>query len=130
MNKIQYCFKSILAATLLVCIAALSSTVFAGEGKYLNKEEALAHASNKTEEWTKGAGFYAADGTLMAVWDGKELSGTWRIKDNGEMCVTVEGWGDEGCHKYRVKGDAVELVYQGDGKVRKMEEGNTLESYL
>lgn len=130
MKNIHSVFKSVFIATLLFCIATLSSTVFAGEGKYLNKEEALAHASNKTEEWTKGAGFYAADGTLMAVWDGKKLSGTWRIKDNGEMCVTVEGWGDEGCHKYRVKGDAVELVYQGDGKVRKMEEGNTLESYL
>ena len=130
MNKIQCVSKSIFITLLLVCMASVTSVAFAGEGKYLNKEQALAHASNKTEEWTKGAGFYSPDGKLMAVWDGKKLSGTWRIKDNGEMCVTVEGWGDEGCHKYRVKGDAVELVYQGEGKVRKMEEGNTLESYL
>ncbi len=130
MYKIQSIFSSAFIALLLVCVASISSASYAGEGKYLNKEEALAHASNKTEEWTKGAGFYSPDGKLMAVWDGKKLSGTWRIKDNGEMCVTVEGWGDEGCHKYRVKEDAVELVYQGEGKVRKMEEGNTLESYL
>ena len=130
MNKIQSVFNSIFIAFLLVCMSAVSSTVFAGDGKYLTKEQALAHASNKTEEWTKGAGFYSPDGKLMAVWDGKKLSGTWRIKDNGEMCVTVEGWGDEGCHKYRVKEGAVELVYQGEGKVRKMEEGNTLETYL
>jgi len=105
------------------------SLAIAGD-KYLNKEEVLSHVSNKTEEWTEGAGFYGLGGKLQAVWEGKELQGTWRVKDNGEMCITIAAWGDEDCHKYRLKKDAVQLVYNGKGTIRKVDDGNILDSYL
>ena len=107
----------------------LGSAAFAGD-KYLSKEDVLSHVSNKTEEWSKGAGYYGSGGELKAVWEGKKLQGSWRVKDNGEMCITIAAWGDEDCHKYRLKKEVVQLVYKGKGTTRKVDEGDKLGSYL
>ena len=111
------------------CLTAHTLT-YAGDKKYFSKDETLAHTTNKTEEWSKGAGFYSADGKLLVVWEGEKHEGTWRVKDNGEMCVTVALWGAEGCHKYELKDGSVLLVFDGKGTARKTENGNTLDSYL
>lgn len=129
MIKPQIMLLRSVVVTLLIFVSSLS-IIYAGDEKFFTKEETLSHTTNKTEEWSKGAGFYSPDGKLLVVWKGKKLSGTWRVKDNGEMCVTVAEWGEEDCHKYKSKNDAVQLVYKGKGKTRKTEKGNQLESYL
>lgn len=111
-------------------LAVVHTVAHAGDNKFFSKEETLAHTTNKTEEWSKGAGFYSADGKLLVVWEGEKHEGTWRVKDSGEMCVTLALWGDEGCHQYELKDGSVHLVFDGKGTVRKTEDGNTLESYL
>lgn len=96
----------------------------------LSRDEVIAHVTNKTEEWSKGAGYYSANGDLDVVWEKKRLTGDWKVTDGGEMCITVAAWGDEDCHSYRLNNGVVELVYKGDGKVRKVEIGNTLDTFL
>ena len=127
LNQLLFAF---LLLTLAFALVSSSSAIAGDDKKYFTKEEVISHVSDKTEEWSKGAGYYGLGGELKAVWDGEKLEGTWRVKDNGEMCVNIAAWGEEGCHNYRLKNDVIELVYQGEGKFRKVESGNTLESYL
>ena len=136
-NLIQFRFlmltvSCVLLALTIGCATPTDSSVDTTEisSNNLGKDEVIAHVTNKTEEWSKGAGYYSADGDLDVVWEKKRFTGTWKVTDSGEMCITVAAWGDEDCHTYRLKNSAVELVYKGDGKIRKVEDGNTLDTYL
>jgi len=52
--------------------------------------------SDHTAKWSKGAGYYDPNGTLKIIWEGRKLSGVWRVKDEdgggGLFCMTVQEW--------------------------------------
>ena len=106
------------------------SFVYTVSANTLTKDEVLARVSGNTEEWSKGAGHYAADGTLLGIWDGKDLEGSWAIKENGVMCITVEQWGnEEDCHTYENVEGRVFLVYEGKSTEREIKLGNQLDTF-
>lgn len=43
---------------------------------YLDQAAVAAYVTGNTEEFSKGAGFYADDGTILIRWEGKDLTGT------------------------------------------------------
>ena len=58
----------------------------------MGQEEVVELLSDNTEAWDKGAGFFAADGTIEALWEGKVSTGTWRVTDEGKLCYEVKDW--------------------------------------
>lgn len=97
---------------------------------YLDQAAVAAYVTGNTEEFSKGAGFYADDGTLLLRWEGKDLAGTYDIKDDGRLCVIVAEWGGkEDCQQYAdVEGD-IFLYYEGKPKPSVMKDGNALDAY-
>ena len=76
--------------------------------KRLSKAETVALLAGNTVEMTKGVGFYKPDGTLVLKWKGKDVSGKWRVNDDGVECWTVSSWwgGKEKCFLiWHTKGD-------------------------
>ncbi|MGI9416947.1 MAG: DUF995 domain-containing protein [Geminicoccaceae bacterium] len=95
----------------------------------LTQSEAIAHISGNTETWTKGGGYYAADGTMQALWKGKESKGSWEVKPDGQVCMVVEMWGaNEECHEYVNDEGVVKLVFEGKARIAAITAGNQLGS--
>lgn len=96
----------------------------------LDSEAVLAHVSGKTETWSKGGGYYAPDGSLSAVWDGEASGGSWRITEDGMICVKLEIWApSEDCHAYNQQGEQVMLVYKGKATFREVFDGEQLNRF-
>ena len=68
-------------------------------GKLLGKAEVLELVTGNTVKWTKGAGYYKPDGTLIFKWKGSDGEGKWRVNDEGTECWIVDKWwgGTEKC---------------------------------
>ena len=99
----------------------------------LTQDELNTLLSGRTEMWTKGAGFYANDGTVDSLWDGTRSSGTWEITDAaGQVCLFVEDWGPQGeCSTYYYKDQELISVYKGKSKTRPADSyvaGNVLDT--
>lgn len=106
------------------------SEVTAVSATALDSEAVLGHVSGKTETWSKGGGYYAPDGTLSAVWDGKSSGGSWRLTDDGMICTKLDIWApDEDCHTYTQQGEQVMLVYEGKATFREMFDGEQLDRF-
>ena len=89
------------------------------EAKQLSQAEMVALLSGNTEKWDKGAGYYAADGTMIAVWDKKEVTGKWRVRDDGILCTDIKAWfkdGKEHCKWRYSDGGANVLTYDMERK--------------
>ena len=96
----------------------------------LTAEEVVAHVSGKTEQWSEGAAFYAADNAMEVLWKGEEASGTWLVKDAGELCFTTVLFDNkEECHSYQREGDTINLVYNGKTQTLDVKEGNHIDYY-
>jgi hypothetical protein len=88
------------------------------------------YVTGNTEEYSKGAGYYAEDGSILIRWDGKDLSGTYVIKDDGQLCMLVTEWGDsEDCQQYANVDGKVVRYYEGKPRDSVMKEGNMLDAY-
>lgn len=97
---------------------------------YMDQAAVTAYVTDKTEEYSKGAGYYGDDGTIKIRWDGKDLSGTYVIKDDGNLCMVVTEWGEqEDCQQYAKVDDKVLRFYEGKPVDSVVKEGNALESY-
>lgn len=96
---------------------------------YLNKDQVITHVSGNTEKWTKGAGYYVANGNLIGIWDGENVEGTWSVRDSGEICLTVLSWGEEDCHRYKNENGDVMLSYKGKSSQREIKQGNQLDAF-
>lgn len=109
---------------------ATSSVSPQAENADLSSAEVILHISGKTETWSSGAAYYAADGTIEVVWEGKSGSGTWQVADDGNVCFIASVLSpDEECHSYRLKGGVVHLVYNDNLSQRDVIEGNQLDSF-
>ena len=87
--------------------------------KRLSKADVAALITGNTVEWTQGAGFYKPDGTFDIKWKGSDVSGKWRVNDDGVECWTVDKWwgGTEKCFLvWHTKGDA--YLIQNTRKLR------------
>ena len=92
---------------------------------YLTSEEILSHVTGNTEEWSKGAGYYAGDGNLLGKWEERNIKGTWTVKDS-EMCIKIDSWQGEDCHQYKRDNGKILLVYEGNSSERAIKTGNQL----
>lgn len=123
----------VLAVALAGCVskpADTSAEATVVSANTLTKDEVLVRVSGNTEEWSKGAGYYATDGALFGVWEGKDLEGTWAVKENGVMCTKVELWGnEEDCHTYESVDGRVFLRYEGKSFEREIKPGNQLDTF-
>ena len=118
--------KNIIVSVVLLLMGGFVLSVFnvahADEldgAKRLSKAETVTLLSGNTVEMTKGAGFYKPDGTLDLKWNGRDVSGKWRVNDDGVECWTVGNWwgGKEKCFLvWHTKGDT--YVIQNTLKLR------------
>ncbi|MEL7349054.1 MAG: DUF995 domain-containing protein [Pseudomonadota bacterium] len=93
----------------------------------LTQAEVLDHVSDKTEVWTKGAGYYGPGGDLRWTWEGDSGSGRWAVKDDGRLCMVVQEWGGTDiCHAYVLHEGEITLVFEGDARVAETRPGNQL----
>ena len=74
--------------------------------------------TDKTETWTKGAGFYGAGGVLEGVWDGDTVQGEWYAESDGRLCENVAKWGGEICTEVWRSGDR---MWKKGGKLKEIE---------
>lgn len=86
-----------------VLAAALSACA---NGSGLSDEEALRQrgavrldgnqvkqrVSGKTVQWTRGGGYYMADGKLRARWRKAYSIGSWEVSSNGQLCYQLPKW--------------------------------------
>ena len=95
----------------------------------LTQAETISHVSGNTEIWSEGGGFYSPDGVLIVKWQDDDGSGTWKVAEDGTLCLVVDIWGDdEECHHYVNDGSAIMLVYKGNPRVAEIRSGNQLDS--
>lgn len=129
---------------LSACGAIISSTVFlaacamqpvevppaSGAVSYLDQAAVTAYVTGNTEEFSKGAGYYADDGNLLIRWDNKDLTGTYVIREDGQLCMVVAEWGGgEDCQQYADVDGEVMRFYEGRPRNSVMIEGNALDAY-
>jgi hypothetical protein len=108
-------FTTRLLGAVALAAAALATTQAAGaatdDRAYLSKPEIQASlvgkgivsknlASGKLSHWA-----FRPDGTVEAAGALGRASGTWTIRDDGQMCVTMVG--RTGCRYWFRKGDAL-----------------------
>ena len=108
-----------LAALSLALISACQSTAerVQEEGAVaLTRTEVVALVSDRTEPWSKGAGYYGPDGSLHVRWKGESLTGTWQATDTGEICHKVQEWGSIPCTSYFRRGSEIVTVYDSHEK--------------
>lgn len=101
------------------------------QGAKLSKAEVADYVTGNTEVWDKAGGgaHYNSDGTLKGRWEGKEVDGTWLVKDDGRLCMTASVWGNqEDCHSYVDDNGVIKLVYNDKMSVREMLPGNQLDT--
>jgi len=128
--KIRVVFPLLMFTSLLGCVAAPTEpTQDLTKDEFLSSEEVNVYVSGNTEEWTKGAGYYSEDGNLVGIWEGKDINGSWVVKDSGEMCLTVAAWGSQDCHRYKNKNGEVMLIYKGKSSLKEMKPGNQLDTF-
>lgn len=55
----------------------------------MNREEATAHLSGNTQQWSNGGAHYDESGRLDFIWDGKRFFNyTWRVRGDGKVCIS------------------------------------------
>ena len=121
----------VLFISLTACASPKQSLLEEGATPY-TMDELNTLVNGKTEPWSTGAGYYEADGTLYAIWEGEEYEGTWVATEDGKICHSVDEWGNIPCTEYFHKGDSVVLLYKGKMATKSMEdyvEGNKLADY-
>jgi len=118
----------IAALTLTACATTEQKMMEAGATQ-LNAAQVKSHIVGKTERWSKGGGFYNADGAIDVVWKGSAHNGKWQVSNDGQVCIQVPTW-DEFCHHYLNNNGAITLIYKKDGRtradVKEMFNGNQL----
>lgn len=120
---------ALILLTLAACYPIKKDRPQPVEGDSLNKVQVVAHISGNTETWTKGGAYYAPNGDLNALWDGKELTGTWKVSDDGELCVVIEAWGsDDACHRYVDDNGVIKLLHDNETRAAEIVPGNQLSS--
>ncbi len=122
---------AVLANSLFACASPREALLEEGATPYM-LDELVTLVSGKTEPWSKGAGYYEADGTLYARWEGEDYEGTWYATAEGTICHLVADWGTKPCTEYFHKGDNVITLYKGRTATNSMDgyvNGNKLADY-
>jgi hypothetical protein len=119
-------FAPILSLAVLAACSSVHDDLVASGARPLDANEVRSQLVGNTEIWTKGAGYYAEDGTLRAVWEGESYTGTWEIRDNGDLCYTVAAWGGTDCQSYFVRDGEVILAHQNGSRPVEHLEGDQL----
>lgn len=130
--KVRILFSLLILTFLAGCASVPTESaqeVTKATDDYLNSDEVNDFVTGNTEEWTKGAGYYSEDGSIVGIWEGKNINGSWVVKDNGEMCITVAAWGPEDCHRYKSNNGEILLTYKGKSSLREMKTGNQLSTF-
>ncbi len=94
---------------LAACTQSVSVEQAVAEGTIvpLNTEETIAVYSGNSEVWPgKGAAYYQEDGTVLGIWKGDKIQGTWWV-ENDMRCYDVVEWDGEWCHKMYRREDGV-----------------------
>lgn len=136
MSVVRILWQSVVGATffgLAACATPQETGSGAGQEDAglvnLSRADVMAHISGNTETWTKGGGYYAPDGQLHVLWEGKQSVGTWEVNDDGNVCYVVDFWGpDKECHSYVEKGGVVKLQYKDQARVAMVQPGNQLDA--
>jgi len=82
------------------------------------KEETTALVMDKTIIWEgNGGAYYAPDYTLITMWDGERVEGTWSVGDDGGVCWQVPGWGTTPCQYYFYNGEELWTEYKKEDSV-------------
>jgi hypothetical protein len=117
---------SIVVLAVAACESTAESLSTIGSSR-LTKAEALAHVSGNTEVWSKGGGYYSPDANLFVKWEGQDGAGIWEVTDDGDVCYTVDIWGNaEECHHYVNDNGVIKLVYNNSINFREILPGNQL----
>ena len=97
---------------------------------YMDQAAVAEYVTGNTEEFSKGAGYYADDGNISIRWDGKDQAGTYVIREDGQLCMRVVEWGDaEECQQYAEVDGEVVRYYEGKPRASVMKQGNALDAY-
>ena len=127
-TKIKTLFVVSVALIMSACATVEDKLAESGATR-LDGEQAKAHIADHTETWTKGAGYYAADGTLHVVWQGAKLEGPYTVSSDGNVCYKVADW-DKECHFYMNDNGRIIMMYKGkDLGVKEIAAGNLLENF-
>lgn len=80
---------------------AASALAYANSAVLFTSEETRVFVSGKTAVRSlRGRMYYAPDQTLHTVWNGVRKQGTWSIDEDGGVCWSIEGWGQQPCEYY------------------------------
>ncbi|MCZ0951731.1 MAG: DUF995 domain-containing protein [bacterium] len=126
MNPLKLVLVATIGALLAACAAAIPDTA-----RPFTAAELHSYLSGYTEVWSEGAGYYAEDGTFVAVWEGEPAEGTWTTSDEGKLCWHSEAWGETPCSTYLFDGDSIIIIYEGEtSPENERYEGNVVDNYM
>lgn len=55
----------------------------------MERDEARAHLSGNTQQWSNGGAYYQETGRLDFIWEGQRYYNyTWRVRGDGKVCIT------------------------------------------
>lgn len=113
----------VLALGLTGCASVEQKLTEAGATR-LYSDQVAAYIIGNTEKWSKGGGYYKADGTMEAVWEGVKTNRTYTISDDGEVCIKHS---KTFCHFYMNDHGKIVMIESGrNAGVKKMLVGNQL----
>lgn len=77
----------------------------------LDREQATAHLSGKTQQWANGGAYFHPDGRLDYIWEGKEFSNfSWDVSRKGLVCIQRPDGFNTSCSLYFAYKDTVWTV--------------------
>ena len=121
-----------LASVLLVGCQSTQQRIEEDGAVRLSRAQVESLLSGKTERWSKGAGYFAPDGTLEARWQGEDVTGKWHATDDGEVCYEVDAWGQTPCTSYYEHDGRLVSVYENrleEASDEDYREGKQLEAF-
>ncbi len=121
MRLFSYLACVIFVSLLAACASPREKLIESGATPY-TEAEVKELVIGKTEIWSKGAGYYDPDGTLVVRWDGQDETGTWSTTEDGETCHNVAAWGSIPCTAYFHDGDMLTPVYKTDSRTVSIDE--------
>jgi hypothetical protein len=118
MPRVKFNLAAVLA--LLMVVTACESTppqILSEAGvTRLSEAQTRAHITGNTEKWIEGTGYYNPDGEMEMVWRKVKTKGTWKVSDDGNVCIKVEDWKPM-CHYYVDDNAAITMIGEGENRL-------------
>ncbi|WGI22809.1 DUF995 domain-containing protein [Amylibacter sp. IMCC11727] len=89
MSISKFVSSALISAALVVSTGAAFADPKPKNGKRVSAATIKQLYAGKTQIWSKGGIYFAANGAMREVWEKSIGQGTWKVSKNGDLCKTV-----------------------------------------